>query len=206
MADRKRHSPFEVHPARLEDVLEDLRAQEGGETISVDEILEALAHRSFGPLLLVPALISVLPVVGALPGVSYAMALVALVISIHFALSRPKLWLPGRLRRVSFGRKAFDRGLEKARPFIRWLDRFVLPRFAIAFRKPMPRVISLMCVAVSALMVLYASVPGGVVIPAIALILLGLGLTTQDGLVTILGVIAGVVTIAGTFWLVALVI
>lgn len=206
MEKRARHSQFEVQPARLEDVLEDLRAKESGEQITVDEILEALAHRSFGPLLLVPALISVLPVVGALPGVSYGMALVALVISVHFALSRPKLWLPRRLRRVSFSRKGFDKGLDKARPVIKWIDRFILPRFAIAFHDPMPRVISILCVAVSALMVVYASVPGGVVIPAVALILLSLGLTTQDGLVTILGIIAGVITIGGTFWLVAAVL
>lgn len=193
------------HP-HLSDVLEALRARKTGEKISIDDILEALGHRSFGPLLLVPALLSVLPVIGALPGVSYTMAFLAFFISVQFALSRPKLWLPRRIRAMSFDRAAFDKGLQKARPVIKWIDRLVIPRFTIAFREPMPRVISLLCVAISALMIVYASVPGGVVIPAISLILLGLGLTTHDGFVTVLGIIAGVITIGGTFWVVSAVV
>lgn len=190
----------------LSDVLEDLRARKTGETITLDDILEALAHRSFGPLLLVPALLSVLPVIGALPGVSYTMAFLAFFISVQFALSKPKLWVPRRVRAISFDRAAFDKGLHKARPVIKWIDRLVIPRFTIAFHEPMPRLIAILCVAISALMIVYASVPGGIVIPAISLILLGLGLTTQDGLVTLLGIVAGVITIAGTFWVVSAVI
>lgn len=197
---------MDAQPAHLRDVLDDLREDESGGKVSVDDILDALAHRSFGPLLLVPALIAALPVVGALPGVSYTMAALCFFISVQFALSKPKLWVPGSIRDIDFDREGFDKGLDKARPLIRWIDRLVVPRFKIAFHEPMPRLIALLCVAVSVLMVIYASVPGGVIVPAVALILLGLGLTTHDGFVVSLGIIAGAITIGGTFWIVSMVI
>lgn len=192
--------------ASLQAVLNDLRDEESGNEVSVDEILDALAHRSFGPLLLVPGLIAVTPVVGALPGVSYTMAVLALIISVQFALSKPKLWMPGFIRERAMDRDSFDKGLKKASPVIRWIDRLVIKRFTLAFHDPMPRVVAGLCVAVSALMVIYASVPGGILLPGIALVLLGLALTTQDGLVLGLGLIAGMSTIAGTFWIVRLLI
>lgn len=187
-------------PSSLQDVLEDLTKEGDSEKISVDDILEALAHRSFGPLLLIPALLSVLPVVGALPGVSYAMAGLAFFISCHFVLSKPKLWLPSPIRKMKMERDGFEKGLEKSRPLIKWIDRMVVPRFALALRDPMPRLISILCLLVSLLMLIYASVPGGIVIPAVALILLSLGLTTHDGIVIVLGILASLATIGGSVW------
>ena len=188
---------------RLEALFDHLADEAGeGERISMDEILDALAHRSFGPLLLVPSLIAIFPVIGALPGVSYAMAFLVFFIAVQAALSKPKLWLPGRLKRMSFKRETFKRGVDKARPVLRWIDGFIVKRFAVALRSPFPEVIVWLCVALGALMLVYAAVPGGVVIPGLALVLLSLGLTTHDGLIVTLGLVAGVAAVAGSAWLV----
>ncbi|PWE16633.1 hypothetical protein DDZ18_12790 [Marinicauda salina] len=187
--------------ATLEEIFEDILRAETGERITVDDILAGLEHRSFGPLLLIPTLLAIMPIIGALPGVSYGMGFLALFISIQFAVSAPKLWLPRRIRRVSFHRKSFERGVEKAKPWLRRVDRLILPRFHIAFQEPMPRLVALLCVALSLLMVIYATVPGGVVIPALALLLIALALTTHDGLLLLLGVGASVAAITGTVWL-----
>lgn len=173
--------------------------------ITLDTILERLGHRSYGPLLFLPSLLAIFPVIGALPGVSYGMAFVVLFVSIQFAFSKPKLWLPGRLRRMRFSADAFQSGVDKGRPLLRWLDRFIVKRFAIALRPPFPTLIAWLCVLLGVLMVLYAAVPGGVVIPGVAIALLGLGLTTHDGLVVGLGVLAAGAAIGGTVWLVTLI-
>ena len=171
-------------------------------SVTVDDLLERLGHRSYGPLLIVICVIAIMPVVGALPGVSYGAAFLALAVSIQFLFSQPKLWLPGRLKRAKISRRTLKTGVDKSRPVLRWVDRFVAPRFSIAFRQPLPRLAALLCVVLSVLMVIYAAVPGGVVIPAVAILLIALGLTTNDGLVTGLGVVAGAGAIAGSAWLV----
>jgi hypothetical protein len=174
--------------------------------ITVDAILERLGHRSYGPLLLLPSLLAIFPVIGALPGVSYGMAFLVLFIAIQFALSKSKLWLPQRLKGIRFGADVFRTGVDKARPLLRWLDRFIIERFAIMLRPPWPNLIAWLCVLLGVLMVLYAAVPGGVVIPGVAVALLGLGLTTHDGLVVGLGVLAAGAAIGGTMWLVSLLV
>lgn len=188
---------------RLE-TLFDALAQEAArhDHISVDSILDRLGHRSYGPLLLLPSLLAIFPVIGALPGVSYGMAFIVLFVAIQFALSKPKLWLPERLKRIRFDAATFQIGVGKARPTLRWLDRFIMERFSIALRPPLPTLIAWLCVLLGVLMVVYAAVPGGVVIPGVAVALLGLGLTTHDGVIVILGVLAALAALLGTAWIV----
>ena len=52
----------------LTDVLNKIHKSEDGDKIKVEQILDTFKHRGYGPLLLVPALISILPT-GAIPGV-----------------------------------------------------------------------------------------------------------------------------------------
>ena len=190
---------------KLEALFDALAAQaEDEDHITVDAILDRLGHRSYGPLLLLPSLLAIFPVVGALPGVSYGMAFIVLFVAVQFALSKPKLWLPVRLKRIRFSARAFRIGVGKSRPLLRWLDGFIMERFTIVLRSPFPKLIAWLCVALGVLMVLYAAVPGGVVIPGIAVALLGLGLTTHDGLVVALGGLASVAAIGGTAWLVSM--
>ena len=170
--------------------------------VSVDEVLDRLGHRSYGPLLMLVSLIAIMPVVGALPGVSYGAAFLSLLISVQFLFSQPKLWAPGFIRRRAFSRKALKTGVEKSRPVLRWIDGFITERFTLALKDPMPRLLALVCVVLSVLMVIYAAVPGGVVIPAVAILLIALGLTTHDGLVTGMGVLAAAAAIGASWWLV----
>lgn len=176
-------------------------AGEGG-TISVDDILDRLAHRSYGPIILIPSLISIFPVIGALPLVSYTMAALIFLIAIQASFSQQKLWLPGRLRRAHFDRETFAKGLDKARPALRFIDGFLSERLNFAFKKPWPIVVIWLCAALGALMFVYAAVPGGVVAPGLALVLLCLGLTAHDGLLVALGVIAAAAVIGGSVFVV----
>lgn len=179
-------------------------AGEGGE-ISVDDIMSRLAHRSYGPIILIPSLISIFPVIGALPLVSYTMALLIFLIAIQAAFSQQKLWLPSRLRKASFKRETFAKGLDKARPILRFVDGFLSDRFHFAFKKPWPMVVIWVCAVLGALMFLYAAVPGGVVAPGLALVLLCLGLTAHDGLLVALGAIASAAVIGGSVFVVMMV-
>ncbi len=205
----ERSDPRKDPRRSLEALFDQLLSEEGAlnthqpsGSVTVDDLLERLGHRSYGPLLIVICVIAIMPVVGALPGISYGAAFLALAVSIQFLFSQPKLWLPGRLKRAKISRQALKTGVDKSRPVLRWVDRFIAPRFSIAFRQPLPRLAALLCVILSVLMVIYAAVPGGVVIPAVAIFLIALGLTTNDGLVAGLGALAGIGAIIGSAWLV----
>jgi hypothetical protein len=200
-SDRSEHDD-----TKLEGLMQSLceEAGEGGE-ITVDDILERLAHRSYGPIILIPSLISIFPVIGALPLVSYTMAALIFLIAIQASFSQQKLWLPNRLRKASFERETFAKGLDKARPALRFIDGFLSDRLHFAFKKPWPMVVIWLCAVLGALMFIYAAVPGGVVAPGLALVLLCLGLTAHDGLLVALGVIASALVIGGSVFVVMMV-
>ena len=74
-------------PQKLEALFNELAAEADGSSITLGEILDALEKRSFGPLLLLPTLVSIMPVIGMLPGVTWAMS--------GLTLRTPR---PGRMR------------------------------------------------------------------------------------------------------------
>ncbi|WP_300555437.1 exopolysaccharide biosynthesis protein [Maricaulis sp.] len=196
------HSEAEIgkgRPARLETLFDDLSGEEGDEALCVGDILNALAHRSYGPLLLLPALISVLPIIGAIPGVTWTMSALTLLISLQFLFNRQSLWLPSGVKQITVPRGLFERSLEWSRPWLKRLDSFIHPRLNLMMGPPWPFLVAILCVLLSLAMFVASVVPGGVVIPAFGVIFLAIGLTTHDGLILLTGIAAS----AAAFWGVA---
>ncbi|GLK50818.1 exopolysaccharide biosynthesis protein [Maricaulis virginensis] len=189
-------------PQKLEALFNELAAAADGTSITLGEILDALEKRSFGPLLLLPTLVSIMPVIGMLPGVTWAMSGLTLLISLHFLANSRRLWLPQRVRRFEISANAFRRGVEGVRPWLRRVDQVIEPRFHILFDWPWTMGFAALCVAMSLAMFAASIVPGGVVIPALGIIIMAAGLTVRDGLVLVLGAIAS----ASALWAVWLIV
>ncbi|WP_300545486.1 exopolysaccharide biosynthesis protein [Maricaulis sp.] len=189
-------------PHPLETLFDELVAAADGRSITLGTILDALERRSFGPLLLLPSLISVMPVIGMLPGVTWAMSALTLLISLHFLANSKKLWLPQRIRRQEIPACGFRRGVEWARPWLRRVDSVVEPRLHLLFSWPWTTGFAALCVLMSLGMFAASVVPGGVVVPALGIIIMAAGLTARDGLVLALGGIAS----AGALWAVWLIV
>lgn len=173
----------------LEEVLDRLiGARDGGE-MCVDDVLAAFGPRAFGPLLLVPALVAIMPIIGALPGVSWACSALVTLFSIQFVLSSRKLWLPGFIGRIHMPDRKFDAMMERVRPWFRRIGFLFLPRLPILFHPVFVWFVGLVCFALGLAMFVFSLIPGGIVIPAAAVLLLALALTTHDGLVLLFGLV-----------------
>ncbi|MEA1941509.1 MAG: exopolysaccharide biosynthesis protein [Pseudomonadota bacterium] len=195
-------APGDEGPPLLENLFDELVEAADGTSITLGEILDALEKRSFGPLLLLPTLISIMPIIGMLPGVTWAMSALTLLISLHFLVNSRKLWLPQRIRRFQVSAQAFRRGVEWARPWLRRVDSVIEPRLDIVFLWPWTMVFAGLCVVMSLAMFAASIVPGGVVVPALGIVIMAAGLTVRDGLVLVLGAVAS----AGALWAVWLIV
>src|SRR5690606_39397155 len=71
------------------------------ERVSLAAVLNVVARRSFGPLILVAGLITLAPIVGDIPGVPSMVGILVWVVSIQLLLRRGQIWLPGWLLRRS---------------------------------------------------------------------------------------------------------
>lgn len=174
--------------ASIEGLLDDLRESASGETVSAGDIVDHFQHRSLGILLALLGLITIMPVVGDIPGAAIVCATLTLVAIVQWLRGGRSLWLPGFVRRRSLGRRRFERGIEAVRPWIRWIDRLLRPRLHVLVSGRAQRLAVVGTAAVLALL-LYplAFIPFGANAPGAGLLVLGLGLMACDGLLVLIG-------------------
>lgn len=188
-------------PDSLVGVLNRMKENTHGDEVSLEDALDSLNSRSFGPLLLVPAIMAVSPI-GAIPGMSIVTGCVLMLIAVQMIFSRGRPWLPDRLLRFSFSRDTFTEGIDKSLPWAKWLERFTESRLEAVTRSPFHYVIAAIVAFLALLFIPLAFVPFAVAIPGTAIALFALGMTTRDGVLVLLGFVVscGAIAVAIYAW------
>lgn len=183
---------------RLAQVVSVLRERARAENrLTVEDLLNAFGARVYGPLLLLPSVIAVFPIIGALPGVSVAMASVLMLACLQLAIGLHRPWLPRSLKRVSFTAPRAEMVLKGLEPWAKRFDRVLRPRLQFLFHRPGLFLTGLLCVAVAGMALIGSLLPALIVPPALIMILIAFALIANDGIALILsGALA-----AGVGWL-----
>lgn len=200
------HSIREEEPGSLDELL--ARMADAGEEdedapVTMEEIIEAVGRRSFGPLLLLAGLIVFSPLSG-IPGLPTVMAVFVLLIAGQLICRRRYFWLPRWLlsRRVS--RKRFNSTVRMLRRPAGAVDRLLRPRMQILVHHIGFGVILTLSVALALAMPVLELLPFTSSVAGAAIALFGLALIAHDGLLALLamgGVVAGGwVLITGLFF------
>src|SRR5690554_7602963 len=85
----------------LEQLLDRIdEAGEGEEQVSLEQLMDHIGRRSFGPILLLIGVILVSPLSG-IPGLPSTMGVAVLLLSLQMLLRRKYIWLPGWILRRS---------------------------------------------------------------------------------------------------------
>lgn len=169
-------------------------------TVSVAGAMDEIGNRSFGPLILLPALLVITPI-GGVPGVPTLFAIAILIFAIQVALGRDSLWLPDAIRNRSVENDSIHKATQKARPVASWLDDHTSERLTALTRRPAPRVAAVMVVLLCLTVPSTEILPFASLMPMSAIALLGLAITVRDGLLMALGLIAGAAGLIGGVWL-----
>ncbi len=171
----------------LEGLLGELRkaADGNGPRVSVEEIMQAVGHRSFGPLLLLAGLLGMTPV-AAIPGAPSTIALITLLVASQLLIGRDTFWLPRFLRHRSVGKDKLEKTVRIARKPARVVDRMVKPRLAFLTGPIADRVVALVCVILALCVPPLEFLPFVAFIPSAAIAAFGLGLLARDGLLVLL--------------------
>lgn len=181
--------------APLSSVLDDLKESGREEVVSAGEVLELFERRSVGVLLTLFGLLAVLPVIGDVPGASIVIGTLILITIGQSLVGGGTLWMPDFVRRREIGRVRFDRIIEKARPWVTWVDRLLKPRLTTLVAGRTQRwTVSVAAALLAVTFYPLAFVPFGVNAPALGVLALGLGLMACDGLMVLLGYVCAAVT------------
>jgi hypothetical protein len=178
----------------ITDVLEKILDKISGENIKLGEVIRILESRGFGPLLLAPALIAMLPT-GAIPGIPSICGIIIFLIAIQILIGKKHPWIPEKFKEITLEREKLARGIEKIKPTTRKLDKWFKPRLTFLTEEIATRVLALLCAIVGLSMIPLEVVPFAAALPALAVSLLAVGLITEDGAIILFSVIAFLISL-----------
>lgn len=154
--------------------------------VSIDDVVKAVGRRSFGPLLLVAGLITLMPIIGDIPGMPTLMAFIVLLVSVQLLMGRDAFWLPSWLLKRSISKKKLDKGIQLMKKPSRWVDGLLRVRWPWLTNYIGVRVTAVICLLIALSMPPMELIPFSANGAGLALTLLGLGLVARDGIVLVL--------------------
>lgn len=185
----------------LTSILDDLQEDFHEDKIRLGDIVEHFKDRGFGPLLLVPALIAVLPT-GAIPGVPAICATLIILICVQLLFGKHHPWLPSRIRDFAIAKDKFEKGYKRVRPWTQRFDRLLSERLAFLTRETGTRVVAVIAILLALIMIPLELVPFACAVPGLSIAFFAIGLSAKDGLFTLLALLAalGAVWFAWHLW------
>lgn len=159
--------------------------------VRLDWILAQLNERAFGLFLLVLALPCCIPFLYGIPQI---VALPLMLISVQMLMGRRTPWLPARLAARTVSRDSLQTLSDRAGPWLRRIEALSRPRLSALSRPPLDRLVGLGLVVFSASILV--PLPGTNSVPAVAIVLVSMGLLQRDGIVILAGLLLGLAWIA----------
>ena len=158
--------------------LDDLAAEK--EQVCISDVLDDFGKRSFGPFIMLPALIEISPV-GGIPGIPTFLAAIIALVALQLLLGKDHVWLPRFIRHRAVSGKKLHKAVGKLRGVSHWLDNHSTGRFESLVEgiwvKIAAGLIILLCCTVPPL----EFVPFASTLPMAAIAAFGLALTVRDG-------------------------
>jgi hypothetical protein len=168
-------------PRSVGEILERLGKAAGHkEDMPIGDVVQALGSRSYGPFLLVPALIELSPV-GGIPGVPSILALIVILFAGQMLVGRKHFWLPQRLSRINLSSEKIVQAVEKVRPIGKWLDRWFHGRLRKLTEGPATRAAAAACILLALTVPPLEFLPFASSAPMSAIAMFGLALLVRDG-------------------------
>lgn len=172
---------------------------EGNET-TVGDIVEQFRYRSFGPLLLVPALIVILPT-GAIPLIPAICGLLMAFVCAQVVIGREHPWIPRRLKEFSIPKDKLESGIEQLKPYTRKLDCIVHTRWRVLVNPLSKRMIAFFCFFLCLVMVVIGFIPMLPATIALPVFFFGLAFMAKDGILVMIGILTTIGSGTGLYLL-----
>jgi hypothetical protein len=183
--------PPRPEPARLSDELEGWLCGEGEKTLG--RLIDVFHKRAFAIVFVVLMGVPALPLPTG--GATHVFEVIAVLLAVQLVVGRDEIWLPRRWRARQISTEGrFIRALLKS---IRRLERVSRPRLAFLFGHRLSNVVfGLLVVAGSIAAFVAPPFTGLDTLPALAVVLVSLGVLLEDFLVVVVGLVVGAAGIA----------
>jgi hypothetical protein len=172
-----------------------LSEQLEGASVSAGDLIDALAGRGVGLLLLVCSLPLCVP---NIPGISTLFGLLLIAPSLQIMTRSAGVWMPQFVRRWQLNGDGLRAVLRTSGKLLQQFEVMARPRIEALTRWPATGFIGLQTLVMA--LVLLIPMPGANVIPGIAVALTGLALLQRDGVLMVLSTAVALVALAWVYW------
>ncbi|MBX7492075.1 exopolysaccharide biosynthesis protein [Qipengyuania sp. 1NDW9] len=188
-------------PESVEDVIGELdELASHSEKVRIGDVLDDFGGRSFGPFILIFALIEITPI-GAIPGAPTVLASIIALVAVQMLFGKDHIWMPQFIQDRAVGSKKLHKAVTKLRGVAHWLDHHSRDRLGFFTEGKWLRfaaiAILMLCATVPPLEVL----PFASSAPMLAIAAIALALIVRDGLVMLAALLlAAAALVAGTYF------
>lgn len=177
------------HPSRTSEMLREFAATRTSERVSIGEIVAALGDRGLGVLIAIFALPNVFP--STVPFGNVLTGIPVILFAVQLMLGAERLILPGIIARRTISTAFLKSAAPRVAGLLAWFERLLKPRLHFMTTPRGERAIGILCMMLSVVSTL--PIPFGHQLPALGIMLIGLGLIEGDGLAMLAGAALGAV-------------
>ena len=168
-------------PHSMGDVLGELdELAANHDEVRVADVLDDFGERSFGPFIMIPAVLEITPV-GGIPGVPTVLALFIALIAVQLLIGRDHVWMPQFVQRRAVGSKKLHKAVGKLKGMANFLDRHSKGRLEGLTKGTAIKLVAAVIIALCCTVPPLEFLPFASTIPMLAIAVLGLALTVRDG-------------------------
>lgn len=180
--------PTQLKP--LSSILEEtLRADP---EVTVGELTDRVARRAFGLLMIVLALPTMIPILP--PGSAATIGLLYIILSVQMLIGLEHPWLPAGVRHYRLSTRMLESLQRRGIPFLHRVERFSRPRPILLDERIVTRIVAVVVFLLG--IVLFSPLPFFNTIPALTVLVLGVGLLNRDGIFVVAGLIMATTVLA----------
>jgi hypothetical protein len=170
--------------------------------VTIQKVLSKTSYKSFGLLLVVFSIPSALPVPA--PGYSIPFGVILLLIGVQIFLSRPYPWFPMKILEKEFKLGDDPKFVKAMVKFLRFFEKFLKPRLGQVYNYKFSYAIIGAAISLCALSMMIP-IPLTNTIPALGVLMIGLGMLEEDGFFGGLGVVTCLAGVLFTCFLLVLI-
>ena len=177
-------------------VVDKIETTLGADRTRLGDVVDAIGHAGYTPLLMLPALALVSPLSGV-PGFTSVCGILIAAVSAQMMLRRPTLWLPGWMRRTSLSSARVHRIINWFRLPARWLDCITRQRLTGLVTPPFLILPQGLCLTLGLIIPLLELVPFTSSILGAVIVILAAGMFAGDGLLALAGMLVAAAAVGG---------
>lgn len=161
---------------------------------TIGGLTKVLNDRSFALLFVLLMAIPALPVPTG--GVTHIFELIVMLLALELIIGRRSVWLPKRWEKKKLSKNITQTGIPKLIDKVRWIEKRSRPRYGqVINNRHSLRVVGLLVLLLAVAAFVAPPFSGLDTLPSLGIVLIGLGLILEDGLVFIAGALCGAIGI-----------